>query len=151
VNRSTSFALARQRSSRGCQIRFEFFLTSNSFWASSEPASGHNLQNFLHYSKRGWDHSWKKSSFFHHAFFQPCCLRGPFLTSPLGANFDPRGEVVPQGWILSPKVKLSVRPSILPNSRECSLLGVNEGMNIPPRGKISPPGSKFTPGGQGWS
>jgi hypothetical protein len=22
--------------------------------------------------------------------------RGPFLTSPLGANFDPRGEVVPQ-------------------------------------------------------
>jgi hypothetical protein len=28
--------------------------------------------------------------------------RGPFLTSPLGANFLPRGEVVPQGWILSP-------------------------------------------------
>jgi hypothetical protein len=26
-------------------------------------------------------------------------LRGPFLTSPLGANLDPRGEVVPQGWI----------------------------------------------------
>jgi hypothetical protein len=24
-------------------------------------------------------------------------IRGPFLTSPLGANFDPRGEVVPQG------------------------------------------------------
>jgi hypothetical protein len=23
--------------------------------------------------------------------------RGPFLTSPLGANFDPRGEIVPQG------------------------------------------------------
>jgi hypothetical protein len=23
--------------------------------------------------------------------------RDPFLTSPLGANFDPRGEVVPQG------------------------------------------------------
>jgi hypothetical protein len=22
---------------------------------------------------------------------------GPFLTSPLGSNFDPRGEVVPQG------------------------------------------------------
>jgi hypothetical protein len=30
--------------------------------------------------------------------------RGPFLTSPLGANFDPRGEFVPQGWILSPGV-----------------------------------------------
>jgi hypothetical protein len=23
--------------------------------------------------------------------------RGPFLASPLGANFDPTGEVVPQG------------------------------------------------------
>jgi hypothetical protein len=22
---------------------------------------------------------------------------GPFLTSPLGANFDPRGKVVPRG------------------------------------------------------
>jgi hypothetical protein len=28
--------------------------------------------------------------------------RGPFLTSPLGTNFDPRGGFVPQGWILSP-------------------------------------------------
>jgi hypothetical protein len=28
--------------------------------------------------------------------------RRPFLTSPLGANFDPRGKVCPQGWILSP-------------------------------------------------
>jgi hypothetical protein len=27
---------------------------------------------------------------------------GPFLTSPLGDKFDPRGEVVPQGWNLSP-------------------------------------------------
>jgi hypothetical protein len=29
----------------------------------------------------------------------PLCQngRGPFLTSPLGANFHPRGEVVPQG------------------------------------------------------
>jgi hypothetical protein len=34
-------------------------------------------------------------------------LRGPFLTSTLGANFDPRGEVVSQGWIMSPGVKLS--------------------------------------------
>jgi hypothetical protein len=29
-------------------------------------------------------------------------FRGPFLTSPLEANFDPRGEVVPQGLILYP-------------------------------------------------
>jgi hypothetical protein len=27
---------------------------------------------------------------------------GPFLTSPLGANLDPWGEVVPQRWILFP-------------------------------------------------
>jgi hypothetical protein len=32
--------------------------------------------------------------------------RGPFLTLPLGANFDLRGEVVPQGWILSPVSKV---------------------------------------------
>jgi hypothetical protein len=43
-------------------------------------------------------------------------VRGPFFTSPLGANIDPRGwscskgvklsprgEVVPQGWISSPR------------------------------------------------
>jgi hypothetical protein len=67
---------------------------------------------------------------------------GPFLSSPPGANFYPRGEVVPQGWILgvklSPGVKFSVRPSILLNSGECSPLGVNGGVNIPPRGQISP-------------
>jgi hypothetical protein len=33
-------------------------------------------------------------------------IRGPFLTSPLGANFDPRGEVVPHGGILSPRVEV---------------------------------------------
>jgi hypothetical protein len=67
--------------------------------------------------------------------------RGPFLTSPLGENFDPRGEVVPKGQFNPLGVKLSpVCPSILLNSRECSPLGVNEGLNIPPRGQISPLG-----------
>jgi hypothetical protein len=42
---------------------------------------------------------------------------GQALILPLGAKFDPRGEVGPQGW----------RPSLLINSRECSLLGVNKG------------------------
>jgi hypothetical protein len=37
--------------------------------------------------------------------------RDPFLTSPLGANFDPRGEFCPLG------VKFSVHPSFLLNSR----------------------------------
>jgi hypothetical protein len=62
--------------------------------------------------------------------------RGPFLTSPLGANFDPRGEFCPLG------VKFSVRPSIFLNSRECSSLGANEGVNIPTRGHISPLGAR---------
>jgi hypothetical protein len=42
-------------------------------------------------------------------------------------------------------VKFSVRPSILPNSREFSPLGVNEGVNIIPRGQISPLGAKLNP------
>jgi hypothetical protein len=29
--------------------------------------------------------------------FGPAESRGPFLTSPLGANFNPSGEVVPRG------------------------------------------------------
>jgi hypothetical protein len=36
--------------------------------------------------------------------------RGQFLTSLLGANFDPRGEVVPQGLILSPGGKILCSP-----------------------------------------
>jgi hypothetical protein len=40
--------------------------------------------------------------------------RGPFLTSRLGANFYPRNEFVPQGWIFSPMgVKLSPGGEIL--------------------------------------
>jgi hypothetical protein len=70
--------------------------------------------------------------------------RGPFLTSPLGESFDP------QGWSYSLGVKFIVRPSILLNSRECSPLGVNLGVNISPRGQSSPLGVKVTPGGQGW-
>jgi hypothetical protein len=39
-------------------------------------------------------------------------------------------------------VRFSVRPSILLNSRECSPLGVNEGVNIPSRGLILPLGAR---------
>jgi hypothetical protein len=45
-------------------------------------------------------------------------------------------------------VKFSVRPSILLNSRECSTLAVNEGVNIPPMGQISPLGAKITSRGE---
>jgi hypothetical protein len=66
-------------------------------------------------------------------------LRGPFLTSPLGASFDPQGRSCPpRGEVIPWGVKFSVRPSILLNSRECSPLGVNEGVNIPSKGQSSP-------------
>jgi hypothetical protein len=39
-------------------------------------------------------------------------------------------------------VKFSVRPSILLNRSVCSTMGVNEGMNIPPRGQLSPLGAR---------
>jgi hypothetical protein len=71
-----------------------------------------------------------------------CKHLGPFLTSPLGAKLSPRGVFFPRGQSYPLGVKFSVRPSILPNSRECSLLGVNEGVNIPPRVQISPLGAR---------
>jgi hypothetical protein len=57
-------------------------------------------------------------------------------------NFAPRGEFVPWGCCYPLGVKFSVCLSILLNNRECSPLGVNEGMNIPPRGQISPLGAR---------
>jgi hypothetical protein len=69
---------------------------------------------------------------------------GPFLTSPLGANFDPRGDVVPQGRccppgaMLSPRgeicslgMKFSVHPSILLNSRVFTPGGEQRGEHSP--------------------
>jgi hypothetical protein len=77
--------------------------------------------------------------------------RGPFLTSPLGANFDPRGEfcplegeVIPWGW------NSPFTPPFF-KTVECSPLRVNKGVNISPRGQISPLVAKFAPGSQGWS
>jgi hypothetical protein len=80
--------------------------------------------------------------------------RGPFLTSPLGVNFDTRGEVVPRrelcplGVKFSLVVTFSVRPSILLSSRACSPQVVNERVNIPPRGQSSSLGTKLSPGGE---
>jgi hypothetical protein len=39
-------------------------------------------------------------------------------------------------------VKFSVRPSIFLNNRECSPLGVNEGVNFTPKTQISPLGAR---------
>jgi hypothetical protein len=66
--------------------------------------------------------------------------RGPFL-GPLGQTFY--HTVTP--WSYPLRVILSICPSTLLNSRVCSPLGVNKGVNIPPRGQISPLGAKFTP------
>jgi hypothetical protein len=69
-------------------------------------------------------------------------------------NFAPRGKLWPRGRSCPPGVncplgvKFSVCPSILLNSRQCSPRGVIEGMNIPPRGQISPLGAKFTSRGE---
>jgi hypothetical protein len=56
---------------------------------------------------------------------------------PPGVNFVPYGRSYPLG------VKFSVCPYIFFNSRECSPVGVNEGVNITPRGQISPLGGKL--------
>jgi hypothetical protein len=61
---------------------------------------------------------------------------------PQEVKFFPRGEVISQGW------RPSVRPFVLLTIRECAPLGVNEGVNNPPRGQSSPQGAKFTPGGK---
>jgi hypothetical protein len=59
---------------------------------------------------------------------------------PPGAKLSPRGEFCPLGWSYSLGMKFSVCPSILLNSRECSPLGVNVRVNIPPRVQILPLG-----------
>jgi hypothetical protein len=60
-----------------------------------------------------------------------------------GANLSPRGEFCPQGVKLSPGGEILCSPlHSSTHSRECSPLGVNEGVNIPPRGRISPLGAR---------
>jgi hypothetical protein len=82
------------------------------------------------------------------------CLR-PILNFALRGKLCPQGRSCPPGvnfipwdWSYPLEVKFSVCPSILLNSRECSPLGVKEGVNIPPRGQISLLGAKFTPRGE---
>jgi hypothetical protein len=59
-----------------------------------------------------------------------------------GAKLFAKGEFCPLEVKLSPGGEISVRPSILLNSREYSPLGMNEGVNIPL-------GDKFHPWGTG--
>jgi hypothetical protein len=69
---------------------------------------------------------------------------------PPGAKLFPGGEVIPQGRSYSPGVKLSPRDEVIPQGWRpsvcpfvllkiivCSPLGVNKGVNIPPRGQSS--------------
>jgi hypothetical protein len=91
-----------------------------------------------------WLSDYGKANFIHEIYFVVNFHRGPFLTSPLGANFDPQWWFLPPGGELIPwGVKFSVCPSILLKRRKSSPLGVNEGVNIPPRGQSSPLGLKL--------
>jgi hypothetical protein len=75
----------------------------------------------------------------------------PFLTSPLGANFDPRGEVVPQESTLSPWGEIMC--SSFHSSKQCvHPWGWTKGWTFPlgdkvhPLGLNSPLGTNFIPG-----
>jgi hypothetical protein len=73
-----------------------------------------------------------------------CGNRGPFLTSPLVANFDPQGRSCPGSELCLLGVKLSRGDEINCSpieSRECSL-GMNQGGNITARGQISTLGAR---------
>jgi hypothetical protein len=70
-----------------------------------------------------------------------------FRNSKAIFNLDPRGEILPPRVKLATGEKLTPRgedylfaPSILLNSRECSTLGLNEGVGIPRRSKDYPGG-----------
>jgi hypothetical protein len=69
----------------------------------------------------------------------------PILNFALGAHFDPRGEVVPQEWILSPRGPLSYllgwnslfAPPFFVTVESVHPWGVKERVSIPPGGQIS--------------
>jgi hypothetical protein len=67
------------------------------------------------------------------------CIWGPFLTSPLGMNLAPRGEICPLGDMFT--------PSFTP-CQGWTLLRRMEGWISPPWDNFTPEGTKFTPGGQ---
>jgi hypothetical protein len=76
------------------------------------------------------------------------CTLGPILNfaprvklCPQGRSCPPRVNFVPWGCFYPLGMKFSVCLSILLNSRECSPLGVNEGVSIPPKGQSSPLGA----------
>jgi hypothetical protein len=116
-----------RRIQNGKPLRFEFM--KNTFLSIHQKCMGSRMKPYL-----------SEASLLFACYVM--LTRGPFLTSPLGANFHPqerRGEFCPLG------VKFSVHPFILLNNRECSLLGVNEGVNIPPRETKSTSGGQVHP------
>jgi hypothetical protein len=83
---------------------------------------------------------------------------GPFLTSPIGANFTPRGEFAPPGVKISPGGEILCLPLHSSQQQRVFTPGGERrgehsplGDNIDPWMSSSPLGMKFTPGGQGWS
>jgi hypothetical protein len=72
----------------------------------------------------------------------------------LGAKCDLEGEVVPQGWTLSPRDEVvpqdgvKIISSAFHYSRVNLPLGVNEGVNLTSRNQSSPLGGKVHPRGK---
>jgi hypothetical protein len=81
-------------------------------------------------------------------------LRPAVNFDPRRQNLTPRGEVGTQGWTLSTRgwSYLPGWPSVCPfvflQRRAYSPVGVNEGVNISPRGQSSPLGANFIPRGK---
>jgi hypothetical protein len=69
---------------------------------------------------------------------------------PLGLKLAPRSQLFQLGMKVfrSEEHPLYIFPFILLYSRECSLLGVNEGVNIPSRNQSAPLGVKLPPRGK---
>jgi hypothetical protein len=82
-------------------------------------------------------HSWIIFTFLPNSF-----NRRQFLTSSMGAKFDPQGRSWPLGVKLSPKGEDTVfAPSLV---YPCLPLGMNEGVNNIPREQSSSLGANFT-------
>jgi hypothetical protein len=69
-------------------------------------------------------------------------------TPPLGVNFAPRGEILPQGGMFSPLFTPGVNTLYVLEEWRGKQWISPPGGNFTPRGQNSPLGDNFAPGGQ---
>jgi hypothetical protein len=100
-------------------------------------------KGLLHWTQKGYKQT-NKQTIINNSVGYLVGVRGPFLTSPLA----PRGEIVPQGWNLSPRGE--VPPFVPPRGEHSFIVWKNGGANreFHLQGITSPLGDKFTPAGQ---